>query len=328
MGGHPGRVGGALGRAGGLSGATARLLPDRGEACTENEFFRGSHFLQAEGTTHSLLVEAGADSAAIPLVVREIGGAGGAIDATSPYSYPGGKVTGSPIEPGAIDWSATGLVSVFIRDRLGEPTALARARDRSIVLLHDPELPRKSRMSDRQQIRKNEAAGYEVSDLPGPETSAGQRAEFHRVYTETMEAVSASERYFFEPSYFALLFDSPLSRMYIAHGPDGDVAAAAITVTSDGFIHYYLSGTADSHRRRAPSKNLITVVSDHADAASMPMNLGGGIEPGDGLEEFKRGFANTELPFRTHELVCDPERYEELAADRSDTGFFPLYRTP
>ena len=38
------------------------------------------------------------------------------------------------------------------------------------------------------------------------------------------------------------------------------------------------------------------------------LNLGGGVRPGDGLEDFKRGFANGELPFRTHEIVCDPER--------------------
>jgi hypothetical protein len=143
-----------------------------------------------------------------------------------------------------------------------------------------------------------------------------------------MEAVSAAERYFFEPAYFDLLFASPLSRMFIARGPDGDVAAAATTVLSDGFIHYYLSGTADAHRRRAPSKNLITAVSDRADEAGMAMNLGGGVEPGDGLEEFKRGFANRELPFRTHELICDPGAYAKLSAGREDSGYFPLYRAP
>ena len=58
----------------------------------------------------------------------------------------------------------------------------------------------------------------------------------------------------------------------------------------------------------------------------LPLNLGGGVEPGDGLEEFKRGFANTELPFRTHELICDPAAYAELSAGREDDGFFPLYR--
>jgi hypothetical protein len=58
------------------------------------------------------------------------------------------------------------------------------------------------------------------------------------------------------------------------------------------------------------------------------MNLGGGVKPGDSLEAFKMGFANAELPFRTHEIVCDPGAYERLSADREDAGFFPLYRAP
>ena len=56
------------------------------------------------------------------------------------------------------------------------------------------------------------------------------------------------------------------------------------------------------------------------------LNLGGGLRPGDGLEDFKRGFANGELPFHTHEIVCDPGAYERLSEGREDAGFFPVYR--
>jgi hypothetical protein len=308
--------------------ASAILEPDGGAAAAGEEFFRSPEFLEAEGTTHTLTIEQGRSRAAIPLLVREIEGAPGAIDATSPYSYPGGELSGEPIDPAEVDWSGTGLVSVFIRDRIGGPAVLGGGTDRSIVLVSDPGLPRKSRMSDRQQIRKNQADGYEIARLPGPETSAEQRLAFHRVYTETMVSVGAGRRYMFGPAYFDLLFRSPRSSLFVTTGPEGDVAAAAIAVISDGFLHYYLSGTADLHRRRAPSKNLIAAVIDYAEQLALPMNLGGGVEPGDGLEEFKRGFANAELPFRTHELVCDPSRYERLSAGRDDRGFFPLYRAP
>jgi hypothetical protein len=307
---------------------TARLLSDGGAAAASEEFFRSPQFLEAEGVTHTLLVELGERSSKIPVVVREIEGRGGALDATSPYSYPGAEVTGQPIDPAEVDWSGSGLVSLFIRDRLGEPTALAGAADRSVVLVSDPELPRKSRMSDRQQIRKNEAAGYEITRTPGPESSADQRAAFHSVYLETMDHVAASERYRFEPRYFDLLFDCPRTDLFLVTGPEGDTAAAAITAISDGFLHYYLSGTGHEHRKRAPSKNLIVAVTDYAEDRGLPMNLGGGLRPGDGLEEFKRGFANRELPFRTHEVVCDPGVYAELTAGRADDGYFPLYRAP
>jgi hypothetical protein len=310
--------------------ADSRLRADRGEAAAGEEFFRSREFFAAERVTHTLLVEDGESRVAVPLLVQEIPDAGGAIDAGSPYSYPGAEVRGPAIDPAAVEWAGAGLVSVFIRDRLGEPTAFAGATDRSVVLVSDPELPRKSRMSDRQQIRKNEAAGYLVERVEGPRSEPGQRAELHRVYTETMVAVDAAERYLFAPEYFDLLLGSPRSELFLLHGPDGDVAAAAIAVISDGFLHYYLSGTADAHRRRAPSKNLIVAVTDRAEELGLPMNLGGGMRPGDGLEEFKRGFANREVPFRTHEIVCDRARYDELAAGRPtvDEGFFPLYRAP
>jgi hypothetical protein len=68
---------------------------------------------------------------------------------------------------------------------------------------------------------------------------------------------------------------------------------------------------------------------DLADELGTPLNLGGGVRTGDGLEDFKRGFANSELPFHTHELVLDRAAYERLSAGKpADSGFFPAYRAP
>ena len=264
----------------------------------------------------------------MPLLVREIPGTDRA-DAISPYSYPGAKVDGPAIAPGDLDLTPAGLVSLFVRDRLGDPPAFAGGTDRSIVLVSDPSLERKSRMSDRQQIRKNEAAGFSSRVVTGPDSTAEDRERFLAVYTETMRVVDAADHYFFDGAYFDALLASPLSWLVEIADPDGGVAASALAVRSDGFLHYYLSGTADAHRRRAPSKNLIVAANDLADELGLPLNLGGGVKPGDGLEEFKRGFANRELPWRTHELIADPGAYEELAAGRDpESGFFPLYRAP
>lgn len=309
----------------------AELLDDGGEAAVEEEFFRSREFLAAEDVTHTLVVEDDGGRVAIPVVVREIPDAGEAHDATSPYAYPGGRLEGEPPDPANVDFSASGLVSVFVRDRLGDPPALAGPTERSVVLVSDPELPRKSRMSDRQQIRKNEAAGYTVAHAAGPDAAADERAGLVRVYAETMDAVDAAERYRFGEEYFSRLLASPRSVLFTTRGPEGDVAASAVVALSDGCVHYYLSGTADTHRRRAPSKNMIVAVTDFAEELGLPMNLGGGIRPGDGLEEFKRGFANAERPYRTHELVCDPEVYERLSQPTGSDdagGFFPAYRRP
>ncbi len=263
----------------------------------------------------------------MPLVVRSIPGTD-RLDAISPYSYPGAKTQGPPIDATAIDLSDSGLVSAFVRDRLGDPPAFTNPTDRSVVLLSDPELPRKSRMSDRQQIRKNSDTGYVARVCSGPEASAADLDGFHTVYTETMRVVDAADNYFFDRDYFAKLLRFPRSWVVTVDGPEGDVAASALAAISDGFLHYYLSGTADAHRRRAPSKNLIVACTELAEELGMPLNLGGGVKPGDGLEEFKRGFANREMAFRTHELICDPATYAELSEGRDAEGFFPLYRAP
>jgi hypothetical protein len=63
-----------------------------------------------------------------------------------------------------------------------------------------------------------------------------------------------------------------------------------------------------------------------ADKLSLPVNFGGGMAPGDGLETFKRGFSNSRQDFITHELVCDPKAYAELTGSNSSGTFFPAYR--
>jgi hypothetical protein len=75
-------------------------------------------------------------------------------------------------------------------------------------------------------------------------------------------------------------------------------------------------------------KNIVTRLVEHSVELSLPLNLGGGISPGDALEEFKRGFANRQEPWHTSEIVCDRAAYERLSADRDAAGFFPAYRAP
>jgi hypothetical protein len=70
----------------------------------------------------------------------------------------------------------------------------------------------------------------------------------------------------------------------------------------------------------------VVAMLDLADELGLPLNLGGGVTPGDGLERFKRGFANSELTFHTHEIVCDRGEYDRLSAGIDAGGFFPAYR--
>src|SRR5262245_41875264 len=95
----------------------ARLIEDGGAAAADpNEFFRSPDFLDAEAVTHTLTI---GDELSLPVIVRAIDGSD-RVDAISPYGYPGASGDyREPVDPGEIDWSATGLVSIFVRDRIG-----------------------------------------------------------------------------------------------------------------------------------------------------------------------------------------------------------------
>jgi GNAT acetyltransferase-like protein len=318
--------------------ARAELIADRGEAAVGAEFFRSRPFLDAEEVTHTLRIETAAGELVTPLLVRQIGD-GPERDAISPYGYPGlvpvdpertsfRIAEGSafePVDPGRIDFSATKLVSVFLRHCLGEPP-LTATTERNVVQIADPALPPKSRPSDRRQVRKNREAGYELKLVPGSETTPAYRAAFLDVYEQTMRRAAAAERYFFGAAYFDRLLEAEGTWLALATTSDGAIAAASIAAVSDGFLHYYLSGSADSHLRDAPMKNVVSTLAELATELGLPLNLGGGITPGDPLEEFKRGFANREMTWHTSEIVCDRDAYERLSAGREAGGFFPAYR--
>ena len=308
-----------------MTTARAELIEDGGAAAASDEFFRSRAFLAAERVTHTLRITSEENQLLAPLVVRGIPGTTER-DAVSPYGYPGlAGPGGTQLDPSDVDFSATGLVSIFIRHALG-PSPLAGASERNIVQIADPELPPKSRPSDRRQARRNLEAGYELDLVRGPETTASQRAAFLEAYEQTMRRTGAADHYFFGAAYFDQVLAARGTWLALATAPSGEAAAASIAVVSDGYLHYYLSGTADSHLRSAPMKNVVTLLVDHSRELGLPLNLGGGIAAGDALEEFKRGFANRQQAWLTAELICDPGKYAELSAGRESGGYFPAYR--
>ena len=195
-----------------------------------------------------------------------------------------------------------------------------------MVQIADPELAPKSRPSDRRQVRRNLEAGYVLDLVPGAETTAEQRAGFLDVYEQTMRRTDAAPHYFFGAAYFDRIFEAGGTWLVLAIAADGSLAAASIAAVSDGCLHYYLSGSADSHLREAPMKNVVTRLVEHSAELGLPLNLGGGIAPGDALEEFKRGFANRQQAWLTSELICDPAAYAQLSRGREGGSFFPAYR--
>ena len=305
--------------------ARASLIEDGGSAASDEEnFFRSPQFLQAEGVTHTLTIELAGEELRVPLIVREIEGSE-RVDAISPYGYPGASgASGAPPQPAEIDWAQTGLVSLFLRDRIGEPPTLGGGTARSEVQLAEDESGIRKRL--REQIRRNERRGWLVESRPGPEVDAAALEGFEAAYAETMTRTGAAQRYLFSTDYFRTILASPRSWLLLASRERGPATAGAIAVASDGLLHYFLGGTADQALDDSPMKNLFAAMIALAREQGLPLNLGGGVTPGDSLDSFKRGFATATARFRTHEVVCDPAAYEELSAGIDAEGFFPAYR--
>ena len=300
----------------------ATLIADGGAAASEDEnFFRSAPFLEAEAATHTLEI---GNALRLPLIARAVDGSD-RTDAISPYGYPG--ASGSyerEIDPARVDWSETGLVSVFVRDRIGD-ACLSGGTVRNHVHVADGDSGMRKRL--REQIRRNQRRGWEVEAIPGPSADGASRTAFERAYAETMERTGAAERYLFPSEYFEELFGSERSWLLLA-AREGEPLAGAIAAASDGYLHYYLGGTADEALGDSPMKNLFASMIALGTELGLPLSLGGGLTAGDSLDEFKRGFANGEAPFLTHELICDPAAYEELSAGVRAGSFFPAYRDP
>jgi hypothetical protein len=305
----------------------ARLIEDGGRAASDAEqFFRSPDFLAAEGVTHTLALE-GEASLHLPVIVRPIEGSERR-DAISPYGYPGATdAPEAPPDPANVDWSETDLVSVFVRDRIGDETCLANGTLRSHVHLAEGRDGIRKRL--REQIRRNERRGWQVRVEGGGDASADDRSAFERAYGETMARTGAADRYLFAGGYFERLLASERSWLLLASSGESAGLAGAIAVASDGYLHYFLGGTADEALGDSPMKNLFAAMIDLGGELGLPVSLGGGVEPGDSLDAFKRGFATGRAPWHTHELICDPAAYEELVAKAPDApeGFFPAYRS-
>jgi hypothetical protein len=302
----------------------AVLLPDQGAAAAGPGFFNDPDFYAAEGLTHSLVLKSGTESVgAVAVRVRDIPGSA-MRDAVSAYGYPGLSEL-EPISLDRIDWQGTELVSLFVRGAVGR--CGPGYRPRGVLQIVDPRLPLRIRRAHRYDISRNTRLGLLVHETEGPHCPGHLIRDVHAVYTATMQRDGAQPRYFFPLAYFERLLRCRTSKLVSTVDSDGRLCAAAVAVESGGYMHYYLAATADHATRWSPSKNCISRLVDIACSMRVPLNLGGGLSPGDGLEHFKAGFANATVPFCTLEQICHPVEYARLAANvASDGDFFPAYR--
>jgi hypothetical protein len=302
---------------------------------------------QEGGIARALLVEEGSCGLLLPLVIRPIPGS--RIDAASPYGYPGLLVWGTSdpdfvhraLVAGTERLRSEGIVSLFVRlhPLLDEhpPAGIGRLMTHGETVSVDltqslEQIWGQTRNNHRRDIAKSQRIGY----VARPDESWAHFDTFVRLYRETMERLSADDRYMFDAAYFSGLRDTlgPSGTLWVVMR-DEAVAAAVLFTETSGIVQYHLAGTDEDHSQARPTKLLIHTVTRWAkERGDRRLHLGGGVGGADdSLMHFKAGFSDERHAFRTLRVVIDAAEYARLVAARDPAldpadldGFFPLYR--
>lgn len=288
-----------------------------------------------------------------PLVLRDAGSA--LRDITSPYGYGGALVHGdAPVaEIGRRFWTLfeqwardERVVSEFVRLSLFSDVLPHPGRVRRRTLNYVRELPPDrdaiwsgSAPKVRQNARKALRAGITIRIAQDDSLLE----DFERIYAGTMERHQSGSWYRFGHDFFAALHRAyPGRLLYVAAEEDGRPVSMDLVLLGRDTAYYFLGGTdIDAAHTRPNDLVKMTVMEWLAEQGYQRYVLGGGVQGGDGLERYKRGFAPAgEQYFCTAERILDPVGFAVLTAARREeardadldwnelSDFFPVYRAP
>ena len=154
--------------------------------------------------------------------------------------------------------------------------------------------------------------------------------DWERLYRNTVERHAIAGLQNFSPAYFAALAGRPEVEAFCARVEE-EIVAMALWVRSPEVVYYHL-GASNARGYQAQAMYGIFAAANEHFASCKVMHLGGaaGVTPneGDGLAQFKRGFANRELEAYFCGACLDPRRYAVLMNGRAPGSFFPAYREP
>lgn len=273
-------------------------------------------------------------------LVRDVPGADGARDVTTPYGYGGPVAAGGdpPVErfhERYEAWAAeNGVVTTFVRyhplfenwRRAAPKAELERLADTvTWPLRPGADLYEGMHAKHRADCRKAERAEVEVSLQVSPALE-----EFAALYERTMRSREASSFYLFPSAYWSLLGERFGARLLVADARlDGDLVASTLCLATRPWLHYHLAATDDAGRAVGASKLVLLEVArwgQHNGFAEL--HLGGGLGGReDSIWKFKHRFSSApSRQFWIGKLVHDAARYRELAGRDDTDGYFPPYR--
>jgi hypothetical protein len=215
----------------------------------------------------------------------------------------------------------------------------AVALDRQIVYIDltlAPETLREEHFNYacRKNLRRAEAEGIEVFEAK----SSADIAEFHRIYSGTMDRNNALGKYYFSPEFFMAFYETLSDNAcFMLARHRGKVIAGTLYLHDDSDVYSYLGGADQDYQQLRPSNAVVWAAVQWAHAGGKQrLILGGGYRPDDGIFRFKSSFSPLRARFKVYRKIHLPAAYESLVATWSAaTGcapaaasYFPAYRAP
>lgn len=318
----------------------------------ETDFYHSWHYhsLTEAGTPLLFVYQEGDDFIALPLLKREISKTS-YFDLHSVYGYSGpiSNFTFANI-PSRLSvrfknsflkfLDAENIVSVFSKMHpffeqkivLGQFNGLYDNGKTVAIDLRNPiEIQRKKyRQTTLDSIKKCRRMGFHIKDCSSQENIAA----FTLLYQQNMNRINASEFYLFTEEYFTKLLntDEYVAKLILVYDDD-KIICGSIIMCNNGIIQGHLIATNSQYLRYSPAKFLVDEVSLLGRNIGMKYyHLGGGLGfKENSLFEWKLGFSDLTLEYRSWRYIANPKAYNDLVLRAGNSiddkvDFFPLYR--
>ena len=279
----------------------------------------------------------GSHAAVCPLSFREKESGYGEL--VSPYGFAGIVSNFSAEEAQALpaEWfrfcQKNGFVTAYVmQNPLFPLTNLAwrgRLTDHHTLYLVDltpsaGELWKQMGETHRYEIRRLAGSGAAevVTD------NARLKNSFKRLYPETLERVHASKVYHFSDAALDQLMESS-GALLVGVEDHAGIQAVSLFLHTPWVAEYFLS--ASSMDGRKYSRQVIwTAMTLLKETGVACLNMGGGVRPGDSIDQFKRRFGGRAVSGQVLKAIFDQEKYaclcrKHCAGNEAKISFFPPY---
>ena len=155
------------------------------------------------------------------------------------------------------------------------------------------------------------------------------RAAFPKLFADLLRWQSLPALYRYDAQALAELADAPGVLYVGARGEDGAIEAVTIFLYAGTRAEGFLNAATLEGRRHSRALYWQAML-DLREAGVEEVNLGGGIQPGDGLSEFKERLGARRSPTLALKQVFDDAAYrracESVGVAPAIDGYFPAWR--